>query len=248
MMITPKDRNSLDAFDWTVGRSLSDHDPSAPTLGDYPELKPVISSALDAAISSFYPEEIDAQLRAYLERVTVTATIAVYAPFARAAARAGHGVRDSRVLVAADASRAAGSLADGASETAAALHARTDAIAVTVANDATVAAKLVADAAAAQENETEVAATAAAMTVVVHHAAVEIDSERTRAASLVEQSASVAALKVAAKADTVAVWTELKYSQAASDLRTIALQTCYQVAFNVATSAGEAVLADGMPD
>jgi hypothetical protein len=207
----------------------------------------VISLALDAVVASFYPEKIDADLRAYLDRVTTAATVAIYAPIAAIATRAGHGARDSQSTRGLDADWAADNLATTVAEVAAALRTREEEIAAIVANNAAVAAELVAASVASRANEPETAATAAAMTAVVDDAAADTAMERDRAAALVAQSATVAASQVASTADTVAVTNDVKISKAAAALQAIALQTCYHVALTVGASAAEAVLADGMP-
>lgn len=239
-----------DAFDWVGGTGQPETDVAVagPCLSDYPELEPVISSAMDSVVASFYPETFGADVLAYLDRVTVAATVAIYAPIAAIAARAGQGARRFRTTRSAEADRAAEHLATGVDETAEALHTRGEEIAVTVADNASVAAKLVAASPAARANEKEAAETAAAMEVVVDDAAEVIVVEQTQAASLVEQSATAAASGVAAAAEADTATSSSKLTEAAAALRTVALQTCYQVAFNVGASAAEAVLADGMPD
>jgi hypothetical protein len=218
------------------------------SLSDYPELVPVISLALDAVVSSFYPEKIDDHFRAYLERVTTAATLAIYAPIAALTARVGRGAEDSRTVRTAEVARAAEDMATSVAKMAEALQTREEATAVTVARDASLAAELVAASDAFSDDQPAMAVTAAAVATAVHDAATAAVLERARAASLVAQSASAAASEVAAAADQATIAVELEVFQAAAALRGIALETCYQVAINYAASAAEAVLADGLPD
>ncbi len=233
------------------GGAWSSRDKTAgpvPVLSDYPELVPVLSLALDAVVSSFYPQRIGPDIRAYLERVTAAATVAIYAPMAEIARRSRTGAQVTRAARTAAVAREAGQIASCVAKVAAELQIREDASADTVARDVASAAELVVLTPGSGPDTRRVATTAAGVAVAAREAATAALLERARAAATVAQAASVAAAEVAASADAAAVEVELEVFRAASVLQGIALETCYQVAINFAASAGEAVLADGLPD
>jgi hypothetical protein len=113
-----------------------EHTEPAPNLMDYPELQPVLAMAMDAIVSSFYPEKIGTDFRAYLERVTEAAMAAIYAPVAATAARTAQRTDHLRAARTASVARAAEEMAAHVAETAAALKAQDDAAAATVATAA----------------------------------------------------------------------------------------------------------------
>jgi hypothetical protein len=243
-----KNSVTLDRVNESNSPSEPAGDAKAPQLSDYPELEPVIALALDAVVSSFYPEKIDARFRAYLERVSGAATLAIYAPIAALTVQTGRRAQDSRVVRTAAVAQAAENIAACVAEVAAALEARDGALAVAEARAASSAADLVAASTSLQGDQTGIAEMASVVASAVHDAATAAVLERARAASLVAQSATTAAAEVARAADEATVAVELEVFQAAAALRAIALETCYQVAINVAASAAEAVFADGLPD
>lgn len=220
---------------------------SPPMLSDYPELRSVISLALDAVVSSFYPQIIDEPFRAYLERVTVPATVAIYAPIAAMAAQAGRAAQESHAARTAGVADAAEKLAVCVADVAAAVQVRDDESAVIVARDASIAANLVADSETLRGDSAARALAAVAVAAAVHDAAAAAVQERAEAASLVAQAAIDAAAKVAESADAMTIAVDLQVYRAAAALQGIVLETCYHFAINVAASAAEAVLADGMP-
>jgi hypothetical protein len=229
-----------------AGSSGQAHAGEVPAISDYPELQPVVSLALDAVISSFYPQKIGQDLRNYLERVTSTATVATYAPIAAIALRTRRGAEDTRVARTTAVARAAQEMADRVAEVAAHLQTREQASADTVAREASKAAEKVA-LSTGPEHPAQMAVTAASVAAAVHDAAAEALLETAHAAAVVANAATTAAAEVATAADAAALIIELHVLRSASALQAIALETCYQFAINTAASAAEAVLADGMP-
>lgn len=228
------------------GPNLHVHHSPGPhhALQDYPELEPVLTAAVNAAVASFYPEKIDAAVRAYLDRVTTAATLAIYAPIAAHAAQAARGAEDSRAAQTRAVAQAAAKITTHVTEAAADLQARAAASAAIIAQDVA-AADLVAASPTPDEDATVLAA--AEVAAAVHTAAAAADLERARAAAIVAQAATEAADVVAAVAEREAASVQLQIVESDTTARGLWLEACFRFATTFAGSAAEAVLADGMP-
>jgi hypothetical protein len=212
-------------------------------FGAYPDLKPLQSLAVDAAIYTFgIDAEAESDLIVHLEEVVAAALVAAYVPIAVIARQATRVADQARTEQLAATARTAQELATQVAEVAAALRARDDALAVEVAQAASDAADLVA-ATVAPGGEGAAASAAAQIAAAVRDAAAAKSEEHAQEAAIVAQAAAAAAATITDTADSQNIAVELKVFEAAAAVQAIARDACYQVAVNAAaTAAGNAFM------
>lgn len=216
--------------------------PGHKLIAHYPELQPILEQAINATIHTFeIDEEADRDLIQKLQDAVAADLIAAYAPIADIATRTARIAGRSRAAKLLAAARTAQVMAERVAEAAAALQARGEASAKSMALAASDAANRMA--ASVVPGGEDAAATAAAhVATAVHNATAAKAQERAQAAAVVAQEAADAAVQVADGADSQNVLSELKVFEAAAAVQAIALATCYQIAINAAATAAETAL------
>jgi len=215
-----------------------------PELVDYPELELVLGLAVSAVVEAF-PAIREAGQEAIfgLEQAAADAMLAVYAPIAVLARRKAAEAEEGRAAKAAVVLATAEALAAHEVDVATALQARGDATAHRVATEAAGRAEAVA--ATIRPGQEAVATQAAAQVAVkVHEAAVAQASKQAVAANIVTRRVALAVSQVAEAAEAQAMAVELQELNAALILEAIAIDSCYRLALEAATTAAHHIAAN----
>lgn len=203
----------------------------------YPELQPIRTWGVDAAIYEFGIED-DADLVDHLNEAVGAALVLAYAPIASIARQTKRVADRAQSAHLAHTARTSEKTAIGVADAAAALQVIEEATASKVAQVASDAAELVA---ASVIRGGEAAAVLAAIQVAtaVHDAAAIKSTELAHAATLVAAAAAMAAADVTDTADGEDAALKLEVVESAAAVQAIALNACYQVAIKAAADAAE---------
>ncbi|HEX8508765.1 MAG TPA: hypothetical protein VF635_04620 [Propionibacteriaceae bacterium] len=227
----PDYRDATDSSDGSTRRQHLLHapHPGFAQLKDYPELKEVLTQAVDEVItSSNINRGRDAILIEGVERAVAAAALTTYQKLAVSAEQTSD-ADHARRAQAHSAATTGEVIAEQVTDAAAALHDVQEASAAQVASVAADAASELA-ASVGEGDETAASGAAALVVTAVSDAAAIRASARATAASLAAHAAADAAAHAAEEAVSTASAAEVDAITDASDRQQDALQTCYQVA------------------
>lgn len=208
-----------------------------PDFDAYPELQPIRSWGVDAAIHAFGIEAED-DVVDQLNEMVGSALVLAYAPIASIARETNRVAERARAAHLLETARISERTAIRVADVAAALQVREEAAAAKVAQAASDAAEFVA-ASVTPGGEEEAVLAAVQVATTVHDAAAAKSAELAHAATLVADAAALAAAEATGTAKTQEVALELEVFEAAAAVQAIALNACYQVAVDAAATTAE---------